>query len=103
MTGTVPVNVVDMKLFFSDPYPTYQEIQDPDPTLNFFVLTVKFKIFSNQWRINRFYAILVTKNWSSQDPDPKLIITVRIRLWILQIISDPNGSTTLHKTYMNAG
>ena len=42
-------------------------------------------MFSYQWGLGRFYAILVTKHWSSSDPDPKLKIT------------DPNGSgsTTL--------
>ena len=33
------------------------------------------KIFNNQWGLSRFYAFLVIENWSSSDPDPKLIIT----------------------------
>ena len=28
----------------------------------------------NQWGLSSFHAILVTKNWSLSDPDPKLII-----------------------------
>jgi len=32
------------------------------------------KIFNNKWGLSRFYAILVIKNWSLLDPDPKLII-----------------------------
>ena len=32
------------------------------------------KIDFNQWVLSRFHAILVTKNWSLLDPDPKLII-----------------------------
>ena len=30
-------------------------------------------MFSNQWGVSRFYAILVTKNWSSSVPEPKWI------------------------------
>ena len=41
--------------------------------MNFFLSYSK--ILSNQWGLSRCYAILVTKNWSSSDPDPKLIIT----------------------------
>ena len=32
-------------------------------------------IFSNQWGLSKFNAILITKNLGSSDPDPKLIIT----------------------------
>jgi len=32
------------------------------------------KINNNQWVLSRFHALLVNKNWSLSDPDPKLII-----------------------------
>ena len=40
--------------------------------MNFFVLTLKFSVTNGD--LSRFYAILVTKNWSSSDPDPKFLV-----------------------------
>jgi len=37
------------------------------------VLLYSSKIASNKWGFSRFHAILVTKNWSLSDQDPKLI------------------------------
>ena len=87
---------MDPKLFFSDPDPTFQAISDPDPTW-FPIKEEKANILKEKcsnsfnikeeiceaffyskidktWVLSRFHTILVTKNWSLSDPDPKLII-----------------------------